>query len=185
MGVGERAGRPVPQDAELIAGMIRRESGAFAGLYQKYRARLHQYALSLIRSRMDAEDVVHDVFVGLAKQASRGHMPRELPAYLYVSVRNRCVDRMRRKPELALEDVDLELVVAPSGDEERIELRRMLNRALLALPAEQAEVVVLRTWHDLEFSAIAGLQGTSVNTALSRYQYGLSKLRKELDVHGR
>lgn len=175
----------MPQDAELIAGMIRGESGAFAELYQKYRARLHQYALSLIRSRMEAEDVVHDVFVGLAKQASAGRMPRELSAYLYVSVRNRCVDRMRRKPELPLDDVDLELIVAPPGDEERSELRRLLNRALLALPAEQAEVVVLRTWHDLEFAAIAAMQGTSVNTALSRYQYGLSKLRKELGAHGR
>jgi RNA polymerase sigma-70 factor (ECF subfamily) len=77
------------------------------------------------------------------------------------------------------------LLVAPPGDEERIELRRWLNRALLALPAEQAEVVVLRTWHDLAFATIAGLQGTSVNTALSRYQYGLSKLRKELGLHGR
>lgn len=172
------------QDAELSAGMIRGEPGAFADLYQKYRARLHQYALSLIRSRMEAEDVVHDVFVGVARQASRGRMPREVSAYLYVSVRNRCVDLMRRKPELSLDDVDIELIVAPPGDEERIELRRLLNRALLALPAEQREVVVLRTWHDLEFASIARMQGTSVNTALSRYQYGLSKLRKELGVHG-
>jgi RNA polymerase sigma-70 factor (ECF subfamily) len=175
----------VAPDAELIAGMIRGESGAFAGLYQKYRTRLHQYALSLIRSRMEAEDEVHDVFVGLARQASGGRMPRELSAYLYVSVRNRCVDRMRRRPELPLDDVELDLIVAPPGDEERIELRRLLNRGLLALPAEQAEVVVLRTWHDLEFATIAEMQGTSVNTALSRYQYGLSKLRKEFGVHGR
>jgi RNA polymerase sigma-70 factor (ECF subfamily) len=92
---------------------------------------------------------------------------------------------MRRKPELSLDDVGLDLIVAPPGDEERIELRRLLNRALIALPPEQAEVVVLRTWHDLDFAAIAGMQGTSVNTALSRYQYGLSKLRKELGALGR
>jgi RNA polymerase sigma-70 factor (ECF subfamily) len=165
--------------------MIAGEPQAFAEIYLKYRTRLHHYALSLIRSRMEAEDVVHDVFVGLARQASGGRMPRELSAYLYVSVRNRCVDRLRRKPELPLDDVDLDVIVAPPGDEERIELRRLLNRALLALPAEQAEVVVLRTWHDLEFATIAELQGTSVNTALSRYQYGLAKLRKELGVHGR
>ena len=165
--------------------MIRGESAAFAELYQKYRARLHQYALSLIRSRMEAEDVVHDVFVGLAKQVSGGGVPRAVSAYLYVSVRNRCMDRMRRKPELPLDDVNVDLIVAATGDEERIELRRLLNRALFELPAEQREVVVLRTWHDLEFAAIARMQGTSVNTALSRYQYGLTKLRKELEVHGR
>jgi RNA polymerase sigma-70 factor (ECF subfamily) len=175
----------VPQDAELIAGMSRGEPEAFAELYQTYRTRLHQYALSLTRSRMEAEDVVHDVFVGLARQASQGRMPRELSAYLYVSVRNRSMDRLRRKREVPLEDAELDLIVAPPGDEERIRLRQVLNRALLALPDEQAEVVVLRTWDDLEFAAIARIQWTSVNTVLSRYQYGLAKLRKELDAHGR
>jgi RNA polymerase sigma-70 factor, ECF subfamily len=174
----------VPQDSELIAGMLRGDSVAFADLYGRYRTRLYHYALSVIRSRMEAEDVVHDVFIGLAKQASGGRMPRELSAYLYTSVRNRCVDRMRRKPEVSLHEVDLDLIVAPQGDEDRSELRRSLNRALLALSAEQAEVVVLRTWHDLEFAAIARMQETSINTALSRYQYGLTKLRKELGVHG-
>jgi RNA polymerase sigma-70 factor (ECF subfamily) len=170
----------VLQDAELIAGMIRGESGAFADLYRKYRERLYQYALSQIRSRMEAEDVVHDVFIGLAKQAREGRTPRELSPYLYTSIRNRCIDRMRRKQEVSLDDVNLDLFVAPAGDTRRIELGRILNRALVALPVEQAEVVVLRTWHDLEFAAIATMQGTSINTALSRYQYGLSKLRKEL-----
>ena len=175
----------MPQEAELIAGMIRGESGAFADLYQMYSARLQQYALSQLRSRMEAEDVVHDVFLGLAKQASGGHLPRELSPYLYVSVRNRCIDRLRRTPALHLDDRDLDLIVAPPGDEERLALRHVLNRALLALPAEQAEVVVLRTWHHLEYAAIAAMQGTSVNTALSRYQYGLAKLRKELLADGR
>jgi RNA polymerase sigma factor (sigma-70 family) len=175
----------VERDAALIADMVRGESGAFADLYRNYRTRLHQYALSLTRSRMEAEDVVHDVFIGLARQASAGRAPRDVSAYLYASVRHRCIDRMRRKPEVSLDDVDIELFVAPPGDEERIRLGRLLHRALLALPAEQAEVVVLRIWHDLAFAAIARIQGTSVNTCLSRYQYGLAKLRKEFGADER
>ena len=194
------------QDQDLIAGMLRGEAAAFADLYQAYRTRLYQYALSLIRSRMEAEDVVHDVFVGLAKQVGAGRAPRELSAYLYVSVRNRCVDRVRRKRTLSLEEVSVELFVAPPGDEERIEgdqpagwLRRLYPRHQLA-PfglAQQVEVAdTLRrrgqrigqqaleaAGHDLEFAAIARLQGASRNTVLSRYQYGLSKLRKELGIH--
>jgi RNA polymerase sigma-70 factor (ECF subfamily) len=160
--------------------MIRGESGAFSELYTRYRTRLYQYALSLVRSQSEAEDVVQDVFIGLAKQTTGGRIPREISAYLYVSARNRCLDRLRRKPERSLEDVDIDLIVARPGDADRIELRHLLNRALLALPDEQREVVVLRTWHDLEFAAIADLQETSINTALSRYQYGLRRLRKEL-----
>ena len=117
------------QDAELVAGMVRGEPGAFAELYEKYRTRLHQYALSLVRSRMEAEDVVHDVFIGLARQVGGGHSPREVSAYLYTSVRNRCMDRLRRKPARSLDDVELELLVAPAWDEARGELRRLLTRS--------------------------------------------------------
>ena len=45
-------------------------------------------------------------------------------------------------------------------------------------------MVVLRTWHDLAFETIARMQGTPINTALSRYRYGLAKLRKELGGDG-
>jgi DNA-directed RNA polymerase specialized sigma24 family protein len=49
----------VSRDAELLEGMTRGDSEAFAELFRRYRVRLHQYALSLIRARMEAEDVVH------------------------------------------------------------------------------------------------------------------------------
>lgn len=171
-------------DAELIEGMLRGDVSSFAELYERFGPRLRQYAASLLRSTMEAEDVTHDVFIGLAKQVSAGHAPREVAAYLYASTRNRCLDRVRRKPARAVADADLELLVAPAGDETRVALRHVLERALLALPPEQAEVVVLRTWHDLDHASIARLQGVALNTVLSRYQYGLAKLRKELDAHG-
>ncbi len=170
------------RDAERIAGMLRGEGEAFASTYEAHARRLLQYARSLLRSHAEAEDIVHDVFIGLARQVAAGRPPRELSAYLYASVRNRALDRMRRRREAPL-DADVELIAAPAGDFERIEHQRVLNRALLALPAEQAEVVVLRTWHDLDFQAIAELQGIPLSTALSRYQYGLDKLRKELGAH--
>ena len=163
--------------------MAREDAAAFTELYREYRTRLHQYASSLVRDREAAEDAVQDAFLGWARQVAAGKMPRKAGPYLYASVRNRCLDRLRRKPEVALEEAHVELLVAPAGDEERIGLRQVLNRLLLALPEEQREVVVLRTWHDLDFAAIAALQGTRVNTAVARYHYALAKLNKELEAH--
>lgn len=171
-------------DHELIAGMVRGEARAFAELYERHRSRLRQYALSLLRSATEAEDVVHEVFIGLAKQATAGNPPRDAARYLYASIRHRCLDRLRRSRERALTDHDLELFIAPPGDETRAGLRHVLQHALLSLPPEQVEVVVLRTWHDLDFAAIAALQGTPLSTALSRWRYALDKLRQELATHG-
>jgi RNA polymerase sigma-70 factor (ECF subfamily) len=175
--------RDVNRDRERGANMAGSDEATFAALYRDYRTRLYQYALSLVRNRDAAEDAVQDAFLGWARQLAAGNAPRQAPPYLYASVRNRCFDRLRRPHELALEEAAVELLAAPAGDETRIALRHTLNRLLVALPEAQREVVVLRTWHDMEFTAIAALQGTPVNTAIARYHYALAKLNNELDVH--
>jgi RNA polymerase sigma-70 factor (ECF subfamily) len=171
------------READRGAEMARGDDEAFTEIYREYRTRLHQYALSLVRNRDAAEDAVQDAFLGWARQMAAGHAPRQPAPYLYAAVRNRCFDRLRRRPEVPLDEADAELLLAPAGDEERVGLRHALNRLLLSLPNEQREVLVLRTWHDLDFAAIAALQQTPLNTAIARYHYALAKLRKELELH--
>jgi RNA polymerase sigma-70 factor (ECF subfamily) len=52
---------------------------------------------------------------------------------------------------------------------------------MMELPDEQREIVVLHLQGRMPFREIARLQGISVNTAMSRYRYGLDKLRSALD----
>jgi RNA polymerase sigma-70 factor (ECF subfamily) len=52
-----------------------------------------------------------------------------------------------------------------------------LEFALQKLPAEQREVVVLKLWQELTFEEISQICQIPVNTAASRYRYGLDKLR--------
>jgi RNA polymerase sigma-70 factor (ECF subfamily) len=56
-----------------------------------------------------------------------------------------------------------------------------LKEALAELPEEQREAVLLRLKAGLKFRDIAKLQQTSINTVLSRYRYGLERLRSMLD----
>jgi RNA polymerase sigma factor (sigma-70 family) len=52
--------------------------------------------------------------------------------------------------------------------------------AIGKLPYEQREVVVLRIQGAMKFREIARLQEISVKTALTRYRYGIDKLRSLL-----
>ena len=61
------------------------------------------------------------------------------------------------------------------------EQAKLLADALAELPEEQREVVLLRLKAGVKFRDIAKLQQTSINTVLSRYRYGLEKLRSTLD----
>src|SRR5256885_1023543 len=63
-------------------------------------------------------------------------------------------------------------------------LRPLLQRALLALPAEQREVFVLREQAGLPFKEIAELVAANENTVKSRMRYALLGLRKALADEG-
>jgi RNA polymerase sigma-70 factor (ECF subfamily) len=64
----------------------------------------------------------------------------------------------------------------------REQLRRVFN-ALTRLPYDQREVFVLRVQGSMKFKEIAELQDVSIKTVLSRYRYGIEKLRALLERH--
>jgi RNA polymerase sigma-70 factor (ECF subfamily) len=67
---------------------------------------------------------------------------------------------------------------APSTDEAAF--REALSAALGELPADQRAVVHLKLWEQLTFEQIAEVLEIPLNTAASRYRYGIDKLRGRL-----
>jgi DNA-directed RNA polymerase specialized sigma24 family protein len=51
----------------------------------------------------------------------------------------------------------------------------------MALPADQREVLLLRTRAGLSFKEIGRHQGVGASTARARYRYGINKLRSHLN----
>ncbi|MHC4426384.1 MAG: sigma factor-like helix-turn-helix DNA-binding protein [Planctomycetota bacterium] len=58
---------------------------------------------------------------------------------------------------------------------------RRISKALVQIPFEQREVVVLHLLGDMKFRQIAELKTVSIKTIQSRYRYGLDKLRSLLN----
>ena len=86
--------------------------------------------------------------------------------------------RKRARPMLC----DLtDLVTIRRVDElEQEETHREVWLAIRELPAEQAEVIVLKIWEEMTFAQIGQILETSPNTVASRYQYAIGKLSKRL-----
>jgi RNA polymerase sigma-70 factor (ECF subfamily) len=78
---------------------------------------------------------------------------------------------------LAAETVEL---FARTADPDETAFRRELADALGELPADQRAVVHLKLWSGLTFERIAEVLEVPLNTAASRYRYGLDKLRARL-----
>ena len=159
---------------------------AFRAIYEKYAADLLTLAANLLYDSSAAEDIVQEVFISFVKSVDQFHLRGSLKGYLSTCVANRARDYIRRKkrrPTVAVHEAaqmasdaknPIQLVICTE------ELQK-LKEAITHLPYEQREVVVLRVHGEMKFRQIAKLQDVSVKTALSRYRYGLDKLRSMLN----
>ncbi len=169
-------------DEKILVWRFNRGSkDAFRMLYEKYKDDLLGLAITLLRDRSLAEDVVHDVFVSFAGTTGSFRLSGTLKGYLSTCVANAARDRNRLRSR---RDVGLDAAEgmhSDSGDpvEHIIENEKSEHSIQLLgrLPYEQREVVVLHLHHEMRFKEIAEALGISINTVQSRYRYGLDKLR--------
>ncbi len=173
------------EDKILVWKFNRGSKDALRRIYEKYKDDLLGLAVTLLRDRSLAEDVVHDVFVSFAGSVGTFNLSGTLKGYLSTCVANCARDRNRlRSGRDAGPDV---MEAAGSNSDgpmenaiDREESRR-LNDLLYWIPYEQREVIVLHLHHELRFREIAKALGISINTVQSRYRYGLDKLRSILN----
>jgi RNA polymerase sigma-70 factor (ECF subfamily) len=171
---------------ELVESLRRHEPQAMRAVYELLKNDVMGVAAVVLgagAAREAAWDVLHDVFVSLARSCRTLAPDSDLRAYLTRAAANRARDWLRRNRRM-LTSVDLAEPASAGTDVldliERDEETAELLRALAKLPEEQRVVVGLRVWGGLGFAQIGQLECISENTAQSRWRYAIEKLRKHL-----
>jgi RNA polymerase sigma-70 factor (ECF subfamily) len=173
------------EDKILVWKFNRGSKDAFRRIYEKYKDDLLGLAVTLLRDRSIAEDVVHDVFISFAATTGGFQLTGTLKGFLSTCVANCARDKNKMKVGQNVEQDLIESIDTVSDCpldnaidcEESIRLQDLLAR----LPYEQREVIVLHLHQEMRFREIAAGLGVSINTVQSRYRYGLQKLRQILD----
>jgi RNA polymerase sigma-70 factor (ECF subfamily) len=150
---------------------------AHAVLYDRFASPMLRVATTMLGRVDEAEDVLQDVFVNLARGRRRLLEVDDIEAYIFASLRYaigaRLVARKREQRQLRQFALDKIADLHPPPD-----VIDDLSAELALLPADQREVIVLKIDAGLTFSQIAALLGVSPNTAASRYRYAIEKLRR-------
>jgi RNA polymerase sigma-70 factor, ECF subfamily len=153
-------------------------------LYDEHAQPLFAFLLNFTRDEADARDLLQEIFVKLARTPELLDGIREERAFLIRLAHNAAIDLMRRRGtrDRTRENFAAEMIspFAPTGDPDEKVFREDLAAALGELPEEQRAVVHLKLWEGLTFEQIAGALEIPLNTAASRYRYGLDKLRERL-----
>ena len=153
-------------------------------LYQDHAQALFAFLLNFTRDEADTRDLLQEVFVKIARQPDLLRGVREERAFLFRLAHNAAIDLMRRRgtrarhhEQFGVETCEL-FAADPNPDVQTF--RVALSQALEELPPDQRAVVHLKLWENLTFEQIAAALEIPLNTAASRYRYGLDKLRERL-----
>ncbi len=153
-------------------------------LYDEHAQALFAFLLNFTRDEHDTRDVLQEVFLKLARRPDLLRAARDERAFLLRLAHNSAIDLMRRRrtrgdchDRFGAEQISL---FAPAADQDETAFRAELASALGELPADQRAVVHLKLWEGLTFEQIADALEIPLNTAASRYRYGLDKLRERL-----
>lgn len=145
-------------------------------LYVQHGPALVLFATSIVGERSRAQDAVHHVFLKLLEGGNLAQVDNK-KAYLFSCVRNALLNETRHLQRSVALDADSVWFSAPEKD---LAAEADLRRAMLSLPDDQRQIVVLHLWGELTFLEIAEVLEISLNTAASRYRYALDKLREQL-----
>jgi RNA polymerase sigma-70 factor, ECF subfamily len=165
---------------ELIQRARLGDAVGIGGLYDRYAADLYRAAFRVTASRADAEDVVHDLFVGLpnalARYEDQGHLDAWLTRMTVRLALMRLRGDRRRRLVPATEARD---VAATGRTDARVELSDM-QHAVLALPDGLRLVLVLKQVHGYSHDEIGALLGISTGASRVRLTRALEMLRRSL-----
>lgn len=164
---------------------------AFDLLYERVVPWLLPIACQLLGDRMEAEDAIHDVLLAVIRHPERYDRSRgTVEAWLAVQLRSRCLDRLRKRSRIVLQEAaeaDAAERQAPARTEEaalaRLEMEAV-RRALRELPGLHRRTLAEAYYTSRSQRELAEDWRVPLGTVKSRIRYGLNHLRKSLEKMG-
>ena len=149
--------------------------------FQQYYRPLCLYALHYLHDLDEAEDIVQDCFVRLLESGklTTSISLNQLKSFLYTSVRNACIDRLRRKNPV-LQDFspsDLQGIISDEQAMDSSSREAELWTAIEQLPERCREIFLMSKRDDMTYREIAEELNLSEKTVEHQISKALKILR--------
>lgn len=160
---------------------------AYEELYYTYYPSLCHFAVSIIRSKQQAEEIVSDVFIKIWQARRSLSNIRNISVYLYASVRNKAIDylnaeRKHRIVHLSAEDWGETFIELKNPSDYCIstDLMKKINAAINQLPPQCKIIFRLVREDGLSYKQVAGIMKLSPLTVRNQLAIAVRKMGEML-----
>ena len=167
-------------DAAVVARVLAGDTGAYAVIVARYRAQYGRYAVRMLGSREDAEEVLQDAFVRAYRSLAKCDDPERFGPWFFRILANRCRTAGTRRGRREKTFVNDELALHSASEDhpaERTAWREELDRALMRLEGDQREAFLLKHVEEMGYDEMAAVTGVGVSALKMRVKRACERLR--------
>jgi RNA polymerase sigma factor (sigma-70 family) len=173
-----------PSDHDLMLAVKSGEVGRLGDLFHRHHQALYGFFVRMTGQHASSEDLVQLVFYRILKYRHTYRDEGRFTAWIYHIARKAAFDHFRKHPAIKQVETGSSMAenlpdstLKPDESAARKEDLAYMQAALLQLPDEQREVLVLHRFQDLQHDEIARLLGCSVGAVKVRAHRALTALR--------
>lgn len=155
-------------DAAIVGRCLAGDPDAYAGIVARYQRGLFNVALRMLGSYEEARDTTQNAFIKAYEHLDSYDTGQRFFGWIYRILRNECLNVLRARRPFEPVPVDLPCGDAAGDPVEAAERRRAIQAALLMLPPDYREIIVLRHFTELSYEEIAAMLGIPAKTVKSR-----------------
>lgn len=183
-GCVEPADEVVESDARLLEGIAKRDHKAFATLVRRHAARFFRVAYRFIGNPSESEDMVQDAFLKLWERPGLWQANRNaaFTTWFYRIVVNQCLDFMKKKRPVQLEDDSWVEDEGQTHEENMLEYekQRLLELQIMKLPERQRTALNLCFYEGLSNRQAAEIMGIHIKALQALLMRAKTALKVEL-----
>lgn len=165
----------------------------FEDIYLSYFSKMKHFAQEYVVLEEDAENIVQDVFTELWEKREMLNMPINLIAYLFTTIKNKCLNHLRHKTivnetaNLLQEEYFITLRMNLNSLEafdqnlfSEQDIEQIITKALNTLSPKCKEIFIMSKIEGKKQKQIAAELNISINTVETQIGIAYKKLRVEL-----
>lgn len=156
-------------EKELLVQLKQDSESAFEELYKLYSARLFGNLLKLVKSEIDAQEILQDVFIKIWDNRQQIDTDKSFRSYLFKIAENKVYDLFRKisrdkKREEALLSIATSEYVHIEETILNKESTALLNKAIESLPPQRQQIFRLCKLEGKSYKEVSEILGISVST---------------------
>lgn len=179
-------------DEQLIELSITEQPDAFGVIVKRWERKIFALCFGMLGREDDARDAAQEAFIAAYKNISKFRGDAKVSSWLHRIAVNQCLT-IKRKDKRRSEDFidedtneDEKVFLAPANlspanTAEQQERSKLVRNAVVALPVDLRQVIVMKEFEDMTFQEISETLELPLSTVKSRLYTALKHLKMKLD----